>query len=383
MKLAFQLAFRNLKGAGLRTLLNAGALSFAFVIIIFFNGLMDGWNEQAKRDSIAWQYGYGHVTHEDYDIFDPFTILDAHGVYEHSENLEPLLIRQATIYPDNRMVGVMVKGISQDQQILDIPTKYLKNDGPEIPMLIGKNMAESNKLNVGDQLMLRWRDAYGSFDAGMAEVVQIFETNVPSTDAGQIWIPIERLWEMTALDSHATYYIANEHYVHQDADKWVYQDQDALLEEISEMIEMKKYSAGIMYILLMAIALLAIFDTQVFSIFRRQREIGTYIALGMTRPQVVGLFTVEGSVYSIAGVALGALYGFPLFYILSRTGIPLPMDYSDFGIAIAQRIFPVFGLQLVLVTIILVVISATIVSFIPARKISKMDPVLALKGKLQ
>ena len=33
-----------------------------------------------------------------------------------------------------------------------------------------------------------------------------------------------------------------------------------------------------MYGLLLNIALLAIFDTQVLSIFRRQKEIGTYIA---------------------------------------------------------------------------------------------------------
>jgi putative ABC transport system permease protein len=31
----------------------------------------------------------------------------------------------------------------------------------------------------------------------------------------------------------------------------------------------------------------------------------------------------------------------------------------------------------------LVVIASTIVSFLPARKIAKMNPVLALKGKLQ
>ena len=41
------------------------------------------------------------------------------------------------------------------------------------------------------------------------------------------------------------------------------------------------------------------------------------------------------------------------------------------------------GLQMVLMTILLVVIAATIVSYLPSRKISKMNPVDALKGKLQ
>ncbi|MFB0908943.1 MAG: putative ABC transport system permease protein [Spirosomataceae bacterium] len=51
--------------------------------------------------------------------------------------------------------------------------------------------------------------------------------------------------------------------------------------------------------------------------------------------------------------------------------------------AIAARIFPVYGIGLVVGTVLLVVISATIISYLPARSISKLNPVNALKGKLQ
>jgi ABC-type antimicrobial peptide transport system permease subunit len=50
---------------------------------------------------------------------------------------------------------------------------------------------------------------------------------------------------------------------------------------------------------------------------------------------------------------------------------------------IAEAIYPYYSLQLIIITIILVVISATIVSYMPARRISKMQPTDALKGKLQ
>ncbi|MDY0344399.1 MAG: hypothetical protein RBR28_12555, partial [Lentimicrobium sp.] len=80
MKLAFQLAYKNLMGAGLRTWLNVIVLSFAFVLIIFFNGLIDGWNQQASIDGIEWEYGHGQLRHEDYDPMDPFTLQDAHGI---------------------------------------------------------------------------------------------------------------------------------------------------------------------------------------------------------------------------------------------------------------------------------------------------------------
>ncbi len=387
MKLAFQLAYKNLVGAGLRTWLNVGVLSFSFIVIIFYNGLIDGWNEQAKRDSIAWDFGHGQLRNAGYDPFDPFTILDGHGVLEQkqTENLTPILIRQASIYPQGRMFSVALKGIDVNQATLEIPTQALRESTAAMPVIIGKNMADAAKLETGDEVLLRWRDKDGTFDASSATIVQVFETNVPTVDNGQFWISIEKLWEMTGLQGHATLFVANENYVPGNIPGWKYESQEELLSDITDIIATKKVSGSIMYLLLLAIALLAIFDTQVLSVFRRQKEIGTYISLGMTRAQVVGLFTVEGSMYSIFAMILGSIIGVPLFIYLATTGIAFPTASAsrDMGVAMAERIFPVFGIQLILGTILLVVIAATIVSFLPARKISKMDPVQALKGKLQ
>ena len=133
--------------------------------------------------------------------------------------------------------------------------------------------------------------------------------------------------------------------------------------------------------LLLIIALLAIFDTQVLSIFRRQKEIGTYIALGLTRSQVVGIFTVEGGAHSILAALLGAAYGIPLFMWLDTIGITF--GGPDMGITVAETIYPYYSAGLIMTSLVLVVVSATIVSYLPARKISKMRPTDALKGKLQ
>ena len=383
MKLAFQLAFRNLIGAGLRTWLNVVVLSFAFVLIIFFNGLMDGWNLQAKKDTIEWEYGHGHLLSNTYDPLDPFTIQDGHKEIPKDANLTPVLVRQASIYPDGRMIPVALKGIDLNQNIVKIPTGSIKTSKDNFPAVIGKRMANSSKLQIGDQVLMRWRDKHGTFDATTITIVDIFDNNVSTVDNGQIWISIEKLWEITGLDNHATFLIASEGFSQQAPIGWNFKTQKDLSSTLDEIISTKKYSSAIMYLLLLAIALLAIFDTQVLSIFRRQKEIGTYISLGMTRWQVVGLFTVEGAVYSIMAMIVGSLYGVPLFIYMATNGISMPAATADMGISMAERIFPVYGIQLILITSLLVVISATIVSFLPAKKISKMDPVAALKGKLQ
>jgi len=385
MKLAFQLAYKNLIGAGLRTWLNVAVLAFAFLIILFFNGLLDGWNQQARKDSIAWEYGNGHLINDEYDPYDPFTIQDGHGKINtnQSENLTPILIRQASIYPEGRMLSMVLKGIDTKQEILEIPIKSLISSDAEIPVIIGERMAATAKLKKGDEVLLRWRDKNGTFDAATVTIANVFKTDLASVDNGQFWIAIDKLWQMTDLENHATLFVANENYKVQNVEGWTFKNQDDLLSTITEIIATKKASTMVMYLLLLGIALLAIFDTQVLSVFRRQREIGTYVALGMTRQQVVGLFTVEGSMYSLFAMVIGVLISIPLFGYLANTGIPIPTASQNMGVAMGERMFPVFGVQLVLSTILLVVIAATVVSFLPARKIAKMNPVDALKGKLQ
>ena len=384
MKLAFYLAYKNLMGAGLRTWLNAGVLSFAFVVIIFFNGLIDGWNKEASIDGVNWEYANGHLLNNDYDAYDPFSIENGYGVLptEKQANLIPILINQATIYPQGRMMATLLKGIDANQTTLKIPTQQLLSSKAAIPALIGKRMAESTKLKIGESVLIRWRDKNGTFDAANLTIVAIFDSNVPSVDGGQIWIPIQTLWKMTGLEEHATLYVANEDYAYSETPGWRFESQEELLSELTKIIGMKKISGSIIYILLMAISLLAIFDTQVLSIFRRQKEIGTYIALGMTRFQVVRLFTAEGTMYSIFATIIGGMYGIPLLWYFAHTGITFPLSGDSVGIIMPSTMYPIYGLGLILGTILAVVISATIVSFLPARKIAKMNPVEALKGKV-
>ena len=72
-------AFKNIYGAGLRTWLNAIALSFSFVAIIFLQGLYNGMNDQIEKATVDAQYAGGHYWQSDYDPYDPLTLDDAHG----------------------------------------------------------------------------------------------------------------------------------------------------------------------------------------------------------------------------------------------------------------------------------------------------------------
>lgn len=388
--IAFKLALRNLIGAGLRTWLNVSVLSFAFVFIVFYNGMLDGWNKQAYHDMQEWEVGQGQLWHPAYDPYDPYCLQDAHGPVSAEAakqvtagNIAPVLIAQGAIFPHGRIQNVLLKGIDPAQNILKIPSSALKSSENVIPAVIGKRMAAYCKLQKGDKVLLRWRDKNGTFDAREIEVMDIFSCNVPTVDNGQVWVPLDSLQGITGYANEATMFVTNANYKGGNLGNWVYKDLDYLLRDLVAVIQSKKGSAAVVYGLLLVIALLAIFDTQVLSVFRRQKEIGTYIALGMTRSQVVGIFTIEGSMHSIMAILLGALYGIPLLYYIGLTGIPMPKSTDSYGISVADRIIPVYGIGLLVSTVLLVTISATIVSYFPARRISKLNPTDALKGKIQ
>ena len=388
--LAVKLAYRNLIGAGLRTWLNVIVLSISYVVIIWHRGMLDGWHQQARLDTIDWEIGGGQFWHESYDPYDPFTLIDSHGPMPsemidmiNSAMLTPILITQATIYPQGRMQSVYLKGIEPTQKILKIPTAKLGGFSPEIPVIIGTRMAESVKLNVGDLVTIRWRDANETFDAAEARIVGLFKTNVPKIDNGQMWLPLSRLREMMQMPGEATIAVsAPKSNLNTKIAGWNFKDQNTLLTDIDQTIKQKKIGGSIIYLVLLMLAMLAIFDTQILSIFRRQKEIGTQIALGMTRGQVIRLFTIEGAMNSILAAGVAAIYGIPLLSLQAINGISMPENTDEYGMAIAEKIFPVYSIGLIITTILFIFLTATIVSFIPARKIAHMKPTDAIRGKI-
>jgi ABC-type lipoprotein release transport system permease subunit len=391
MKLAFRLAYRNLVGAGLRTWLNVFVLSVTFVVIIWMNGVLHGWELQAKTDMTGWEIGNGQFWHEKYDPYDPMMLDESHAVVPPEMNdgiregsVVPVLMVQASLYIRGRMQPVVIRGIPPEQNLLKIPSGSLNSDPEILHGVIGVSMANSSKLKIGDECTLRWRDMNGTFDATSIRIADIFASNVPSAEAGQIYIALEKLRKMMGLPDHATTLTyAKSETGNSTLPGWINHTNDDLTKQVDQLIRTKSKGLTVFYFVLLLLSMLAVFDTQVLSIFRRQKEIGTYVALGYTRRQVVGLFTVEGTMHAVLAALLAAVYGVPFLIWQARTGWTMPMDTSQFGMAIAQTLYPVYSAGLVISTILIVTVITAMVSYWPSHRINRMNPTDALKGKLQ
>ncbi|MFL3027009.1 MAG: ABC transporter permease [Candidatus Neomarinimicrobiota bacterium] len=386
----FNIALKNLLGARLRTLLNVFVTAFSFFIILFMLGMYDGMLQHAKNVTIDTEIAGGAFWHPEYDPLDPMSYEDSHSnlpqdiqALVDEKKAFPVLVSQVSIYPGGRIMPAILKGIPPDQNIVNMPTEALLgiNDGT-IPVLIGKGMARDSKLKVGDSFTIRWMDADKTYDADEGTIIYIMDTENFKLDMGHIWVPLNIAQSMLEMKEEATYVtyaagITNDI----NSKQWIHRDVNYLVQDMEAIIEADKPGAQIMFMILLALAAMGIFNAQVLSIFRRGKEIGTLMALGMTRSRVVGLFTMEGGLNAVlATIMMIILFG-PILWYFGVEGIPLPIDYSEMGLIIAKRLIPIYSIGLIVSTMSLVSIIVLIVSYIPSRKITHMKPTDALRGK--
>ena len=386
----FKIALKNLLGARLRTFLNVFVTSISFFMIIFITGLYDGMRQHAKQVTIDTEIAGGAYWHPLYDPMDPMSFEDSHSTLPQdiddlvkNRKAVPILVSQAAIYPNGRIMPVIMKGIDPSQSIVKMPTSTLeKNKNIDIPVLIGKGMANNTKLNIGDSFTIRWLDTDGTYDADEGTVVHIMDTENFKLDIGHIWIPLKKAQKMLAIKDEVTYvsYAIGEKKV-KDSENWIHRNVDYLIQDIEAAIEADKPGNQIMFLILLCLSAMGIFNAQVLSIFKRGKEIGTLMALGMTRSKVVGLFTLEGGINAVLASALTV---FPFGLILwwtAKHGVPMPMDYSEMGFMIAKQLIPIYSFSLIITTTIVVFCIVIIVSYLPSRRIAEMKPTNALKGK--
>jgi len=396
----FKIAIKNLIGARLRTFLNVFVTSISFFVILFISGMYDGMRQYAKQTTIDTEIAGGSYWHPNYDPLDPMSFEESHSpIPDNVKNLIdskeafPILVSQASIYPNGRMMPVIMKGIPPEQSIINMegnntgkvnPTKMLANqDEIEIPVLIGSGMAEKAQLKEGDTFTIRWLDSEKTYDAMEGTVIHIMNTENFKLDIGTIWIPIKTAQNILEMEDEATYVTYNKNIEQlKNSGDWLHRDVNYLISDIEAAIEADKPGNQILFMILLSLTAMGIFNAQVLSIFRRGREIGTLMTLGMTRSRVVGLFTLEGALNSFLATAMTVIVFGPILWYFGEKGIPLPMNYNEMGLMIAKRLIPVYSVGLILTTTILIAIIVLLVSYLPSRKISKMKPTDALRGKI-
>ena len=271
---------KNLVGAGIRTWLNVFVTSVFNFYDNISSGMYTGMKQHAMNVSIDTEIAGGAFWHPNYDPYDPITFEDSHSItpsiltnlVKSNDALE-VLVSQTSIYPDGRVVPNIMKGITLEQEILNIPTKeILKYEGDNIPILIGRGMSKYTKLSIGDTFIIRWMDDNRTYDAGLGEIVYVMDSDNFKIDFGHIWLPIERMQKMLSMENESTYVVFDENINPYSAGDWIKRDVKYLIRDMETIIEQDRPNAIMIYIILLSLAAMGIFNAQTLSIFRRKRN---------------------------------------------------------------------------------------------------------------
>jgi len=125
---------------------------------------------------------------------------------------------------------------------------------------------------------------------------------------------------------------------------------------------------GVMALLL---ATIGIYGVVAYSVAQRTREVGIRMALGAVRGDILKLVVGQGMVLVVYGLALGLLLGFALTRVLTSS--------IFFDTELLFGITATDSLTFAGVTILLALV-ALVACYLPARRATKVDPVVALRN---
>jgi ABC-type antimicrobial peptide transport system permease subunit len=112
-----------------------------------------------------------------------------------------------------------------------------------------------------------------------------------------------------------------------------------------------------------ALAVIGIYGVMAHSVAQRTREIGIRAAIGARRSQILALVLKQAAVVTLAGVAIG---------LAGAAAVTRYLQAMLFGLT------PLDPVTFAVVPLILAAV-ATLASYIPARRATKIDPLIALR----
>ncbi|NLY88721.1 MAG: ABC transporter permease [Firmicutes bacterium] len=147
---------------------------------------------------------------------------------------------------------------------------------------------------------------------------------------------------------------------------------------LNGVIMAAKFLPGVGLGVILLVIAAGIANALLISLLERTKEIGTLMALGTKRREVLGLFLLETGILSGIAAGLGVFAGGVVVFLLGRIGIPAPVEAMEFAFG-GPRLYYVFSLPVLVVSFVAIVLFSLAVAVFPARRAAALTPVEALR----
>ena len=384
----WDIAKKNFSRQGLRAILNVLVTALSIIALIFMLSLLNGFQAQATRNLVNTDVAGGHYLAPGFDILSP-TEWEDHTIRVPDSLLQlqakdkaEVLVLQGQLYPNRRLYPVQIRGISMEQSLLKLPLdnlkKYSNNFDDLIPVVVGAKMAKKAHLKKHNTLTLKWRDKSGAVDAKDIIIVDIVDILNPRVDDGVIWLRLDHLRAMTDREGEVSW-IAVRNDIGPVAGS-EFQPVELLMADLLALLRQDRINSKILWAILMTLVCISVFNTQMLNIFKRQKEIGTLMALGMDSTRIVRTFTLEGGFAAVWALLIAVFLGLPFFIWFQGIGFDVS-HLSESTLPIRETIYPAYQPAEIIYSLIIVFVLIVISAWLPVKKITRLDPTLALRGR--
>lgn len=406
MNLYLRLAWRNIWRHRRRTVIIVLAMALSLGMMIWYDGLMEGFNQSIAANAVRVLGGNVQVHAEGYrekvesnpllPLADDTAIVQAAleqpGVIAASRRIQTngLVSNREGSFPMT-IIGIEPEAEAPVSLIAEhiVDGRYLQATD-EDALLIGQGLADSLSLSVGDRVTMVGADVHKQNRQRTMTVIGIYDIGIPSMEKATSYISLGEAQALFNLNGQSTeVQITMEKIGTESAlitamrqrlpgyevESWAENYPD-----LGNAIGRKNIVMDIFSVIIVMVAGIGILNLLLMAIYERTREIGLLGAMGLKPSQIATTFVLEGTLIGLVGVFAGIATGLAINLSMMQVG----MDYSQFaGVTdymalISGRMYPTLGVSKLFMRSSIVLVIASLAALIPAMIAAKREPSEAL-----
>jgi putative ABC transport system permease protein len=409
----FKMAIRNVFRHTRRTMITAAAIGVGLMFMIMIDSMFAGVENQTIRNILETDNSelviYPAGVFENRFLFPLDTLIeDAPALSAQLEadyadviSATPRLRFSAFAIGPQAELFALGMGIDpqKDAKVFELEKnisegRFLEQDGD---LVIGSGLAKELNLGVGDYLLIQTRSRRGVMDVREYEITGIVNTSNQLINRNAVFITLadaQLILEAPGAASEINLHVKGKprdterlNILGEEIGKdlggsyetYTWLDLNAGMFEVSG----QKQSVGyFIALIVIVIALVGIVNTMLLSIYERIPELGTMRAMGFSKGNIRWMMLMEGSVIGFFGGLFGVILGLAVVIPLTEVGMDMTLLIGDF-----EMPFPLdlhyrgeYNFGYMAFTFFLGWIISTVITLIPARKATRIEPSEALRS---
>lgn len=331
--------------------MGVASVAFGVTALVLAGGFIEYVLWAMREDTIHSRLGHMQLARAGYweeGAADPFRFLLAEqpGAVEQIRRLPdvvalaPRLGLTGMISRDEASLAFMGEGVDPTAEralsraMRIVAGSDLSLDDPN-GILLGEGLAANLGAQPGDPVVLLVTTRGGSVNALEARVRGVFATPIKAYDESAVRLPLAgaqtllrtrgtHVWTILLADTARTpaaladagQLLAR---TGLEVTPWT-----ALADAYNKTSALFRKQVAVVQLIIAVIVVLSISNTMQMMVMERTGEIGTTLALGSRRRDVLIQYLAEGAILGLLGGVLGLVLGYTLAEIISHVGIPMP-----------------------------------------------------------